>query len=234
MLRIGLIPARGGSKGIPHKNVALLADKPMIAWTIEAALASSVLDRVIVSTDDEVIAEVARQWGASVPFLRPARLATDTASSIDVVLHTLDYLAHHEPPRPEWVMLLQPTSPLRTAEDIRAAVALQQAREARAVVSVCEAPHPPQWLRRLGLEGELLPWLTDEMPTRRQGIGLVYQLNGAIYLAQTDRLAQERTFFPTGTFGYIMPPERSLDIDAAWDFYLADLILRNRNVAPQL
>lgn len=165
---LGLIPARGGSKGIPRKNIKLLAGKPLIAWTIEAALDSSCFARLIVSTDDAEIASVARQYGAEVPFLRPAELASDAASSMDVVLHGLDWLAQAAQSLPGLVMLLQPTSPLRTPEDIQAAITLQTEKNAEAVVSVCEAAHPVQWLRRLGPEGELLPYQTDPELSRRQ------------------------------------------------------------------
>jgi len=225
---VAILPARGGSKGIPRKNIKMLAGKPLIAWTIGAALRSRCLDRVITSTDDDEIAQVARQLGAEVPFLRPADLASDTATSVEVVLHALDWLQQNEYAQPDFVMLLQPTSPLRTAEDIEAAVVLQREKQAEAVVSVCKTAHPPQWLKRFGPNGELLPWESGVEPSRRQEAAPAYQQNGAIYLVKTVTLSRERTFLPERTFGYVMPPERSVDIDSPWDFYSAELILKDK------
>jgi len=225
---VAVLPARGGSKGIPRKNIRLLAGKPLIAWTIEAALAARSVDLVLTSTDDEEIAQVARKSGAQVPFLRPVELATDFASSEDVVLHALNWLQQNKGPQVEFVLLLQATSPLRSSEDIEAAVALQREKKANAVVSVCEVAHPPQWLKRLEPNGELLPWQTGIEPSRRQDARRVYQLNGAIYLVKSSVFLKEKTFLPERTFGYLMPPERSLDIDTPWELYLADLILKDQ------
>jgi len=228
---VAIIPARGGSKGVPRKNVKALAGKPLISWTIEAALAARQVARVMVSTEDPEIAEVARRSGADVPFVRPVELASDTATSIDVAVHALDWLRQTEHAEPAVVLWLQPTSPLRTTDDVEAAVALQSERQAPAVVSVCATTHPPQWLKRLGSGGELLPWHAGEEPERRQDATPTYQLNGAIYLIQTSVLLQQRTFVPAGAVAYIMPPERSLDIDTPWDFHLAELILKEKHAA---
>ena len=226
---VAVIPARGGSKGVPRKNVKLLAGEPLIGWTIAAALATRDVVRVIVSTEDPEIAEVARRCGADVPFVRPLELALDTATSIDVAVHALDWMQQTEHGEPAIVLWLQPTSPLRTTDDIAAAIALQQRTSAAAVVSVCAAAHPPQWLKRLGPRGELLPWQPGPEPERRQDTASLYQLNGAIYLVQTTALRQQRTFAPEGTLAYVMPMDRSLDIDTPWDFYLAELILQDRH-----
>ncbi|HET9913914.1 MAG TPA: acylneuraminate cytidylyltransferase family protein, partial [Anaerolineales bacterium] len=143
MTIIGLIPARGGSKTIPHKNIKPLVGKPLIAWTIEAAKKCRALSRVIVSTDDAQIAEVAQQWGAEVPFLRPAELAGDATSSLAVVLHLIQWLKKHDGAVPEYILLLQPTSPFRTTEDLDAAIELAETRKVNAVVSVCETDAHP-------------------------------------------------------------------------------------------
>ena len=132
---LGLIPARGGSKALPHKNIRQFAGKPLIAWTIETALACPMLDRTIVSTDDPEIADVSRHWGAEVPFLRPAELARDDTPGIEPVLHAVRWLGENEGYRPDYVMVLQPTSPLRTTEDIEAAIQLARDRQADGVVS---------------------------------------------------------------------------------------------------
>lgn len=229
---LALIPARGGSKGLPRKNVRLMAGKPLITWTIETALAAG-LPHVVVSTEDEEIAAVSRQAGAAVPFLRPADLASDTASSLEVALHALDNLGP-EPGRSfEWLLLLQPTSPLRTAADLFGALELQRARAAVGVVSVCQAAHPPHWLRRLGPQGEMLTWRAAGEISQRQEAAPLYQLNGALYLVKADALRAQRTFFPSGTYGYVMPVERSIDIDTGWDFHLAELILKEQREAAQ-
>lgn len=221
-----LIPARGGSKGIPRKNVIEVAGKPLIAWTIEAALRSSVLDRVIVSTDDEEIARVAKKWGAEVPFYRPAELSRDDSPSIAAVNHALHWLEEKQNYRPDALMLLQPTSPLRTAKDIRNAVHLMFERKANAVVSVCETHQHPCWLKKIDQDGYLSNFLEgDAVPVRRQDLPAVYALNGSIFLTRRENLLHDETFHPARTCPYIMPEERSLDIDSPADLRLANFLL---------
>ncbi|MFV0624699.1 cytidylyltransferase domain-containing protein [Sphingomonas sp. ac-8] len=216
---LGLIPARGGSKGIPRKNVLPMAGKPLIAWTIEAALAAGNIDRVVVTTDDAEIAEVASQHGADVPFLRPADLARDETPGIDPVLHAIDAL-----PGYDIVVLLQPTSPLRTAADIDAAAAM--ARTGTGVVSVTEAPHAG-WIFEMNAGGALDIGAAPP-PTRRQDMPTRYALNGAIYVADTKELRESRSFLLPGAIGYVMPAERSVDIDGPLDWRLAELLLADR------
>jgi CMP-N,N'-diacetyllegionaminic acid synthase len=225
---IGLITARGGSKSIPRKNIKLLAGKPLIAWTIEAALQCKGLSRIIVSTDGEEIAEVAREWGAEVPFIRPAEFARDDSSSISAVLHAIHWMEENEEFFPDYVMLLQPTSPFRTAEDIQQCIELARNRRAVAVVSVCEAVHHPYDCKRI-LGDETLADLisTDIVYLRRQDLPPVYALNGAIYLCQRMSLLSNQTFFSEGTIAYVMPKERSLDVDTMWDWHLAELIMKD-------
>lgn len=226
---LGLIPARGGSKGIPRKNMAFLANKPLMAWTIEAANESGVLDRLVLSTDDNEIAEAGRRLDIEVPFLRPAELATDNSASIDVCRHAVEWLEKNENYQPDFVMLLQPTSPLRIASDIRRSVELAVATQANSVVSVYEVHHHPLWMKVLDSEGWLLDLYPQSMAaTRRQDLSPVFALNGAIYLVLRSCLLTERTFVPDRTHGYVMPSQRSVDVDTPWDFYLADLILRDR------
>lgn len=220
-----IIPARGGSKRVPRKNILSLAGKPMIAWTIESALQATGLDRVIVSTDDAEIAEVSRSCGAEAPFLRPVEMASDEAKSTDVVLHVLDWLEQHGESIPTFILLLQPTSPLRTSEDIEAGITLQIEKKANAVVSVCEAAHPNSLLKKVGANGELLNF-PGENPAEP-----MFQLNGAIYLVSTPVFESEKLFIPSGTYAYIMPRERSLDVDTPWDFHLTDLILRDKHAS---
>lgn len=211
---LGLIAARGGSKGLPRKNVLPAGGKPLIAWSITAGTAAQAIDELVLSSDDDEIMQVAREWGCGVPFRRPADLASDTASSMDVVLHALDQL-----PGYEYIVLLQPTSPLRTAEDIDAAFALMQASGAPSCVSVSEAEQSPYWMYRLTAEGKLQGLLSkEEGISRRQDLPPVYVLNGAIYIARIDWLRTTRSFVGAETVAYQMPKERSIDIDNADDF----------------
>lgn len=225
---MGLITARGGSKSIPHKNIKMLAGKPLIAWTIEVALQCKELSRVVVSTDDEEIAEVARQWGAEAPFIRPSELARDDSSSILAVLHAVHWMEENEGFCPDYVMLLQPTSPLRTSEDIRQAIELAEKHLAVAVVSICEAEPHPYLCKRVLENGTIVDFIsTDIVYQRRQDLPPAYALNGAIYLCQRMTLLQAETFFPEGTIAYVMPRERSLDVDSMWDWYVAELIMKD-------
>ena len=225
---LGIIPARGGSKGIPGKNIRDLAGKPLIAWTIEAALNSRVCERLIVSTDDPEIAAVAREFGADTPFLRPPSLSSDTATSLSVVEHALDWMNDTGKEKFSHVLLLQPTSPFRTGEDIQNAVTIAKKTDA-AVVSVCEPQHHPylfKIIREDGTLGNLMPESTQS--SRRQDFPPVYALNGVIYIISVNCLKKEKTFTPEKTVPYIMPPERSLDIDTPWDFFLAEQIMQGK------
>jgi CMP-N,N'-diacetyllegionaminic acid synthase len=210
---LALIPARGGSKGLPGKNIAPVAGRPLLAWTVDAARASSYVDRVVLSSDDDAIIAAALGCGCEAPFRRPAELATDTASSMDVVLHALDQL-----PRHDLVVLLQPTSPLRTAADIDAALERCVAQSAPACVSVVEADQSPYWMYLLGNEGYLRPLIeTKSSFTRRQDLSPVYTLNGAVYVAECAWLRRTRTFLHEATVAHVMPRDRSLDIDTPQD-----------------
>jgi CMP-N-acetylneuraminic acid synthetase len=226
---LAIVTARGGSKGLPRKNILPLAGKPLIAWTIEAARQSQVATRLIVSTDSQEIADVSRAWGAEVPFLRPPELARDESPHIAVVLHALQWLEAQEGSRPARVLLLQPTAPLRSAEDIRGAVSLADRHVAAAVVSVCETAHHPFLAKRILEDGTLADSVAADGVSylRRQALPPAYVLNGAIYLNRAESLLRDRTFVPKGARAYVMPVERSLDIDTAWDLHLAELILRN-------
>lgn len=213
---LAIIPARGGSKGLPRKNLLPGGGRPLIAWTIEAALQSTCISRVILSSDDDEIMAVARKYGCEVPFKRPMELANDTASSMDVVFHALDQF-----PGCESVMLLQPTSPLRTAADIDAAFAVMQERQAPACVSVCPVEESPYWMYRLEKQSRLHSILdVPEGVARRQDLPPIFALNGAIYIASTQWLRGNGGFVSNETVGYVMPRERSIDIDTPDDYRL--------------
>lgn len=211
---LALIPARGGSKGLPRKNVLVAADKPLIALTIEAALTARCVSKVVLSSDDDEIIDVARNYGCDVPFKRPESLASDTSSSVEVVCHALQEL-----PGYDYVVLLQPTSPLRNARDIDEAFELMVTMKAPACVSLKPVSESPYWMYQINGAGRLKTLIDSESAYgRRQDLPPVYALNGAIYMAEVSWFLTSRTFISAETVGYIMPQERSLDIDTADDF----------------
>jgi len=225
---LGLIPARGGSKGLPRKNIRMLAGKPMISWTIESAKMSRLLDQTIVSTEDEEIAEISRLWGVEVPFMRPSTLAQDDSSSASVAIHALEWLIKNAGYQPDYLVLLQPTSPLRTANDIDMSIELAYEKDAEAVVSVEETHVHPYLTRQMTKEGKLIEFVECSIPyMRRQVLPKAYFINGAIFIIRSESLIAKKTFYPEGTYGYIMPSERSLQVDTRWDFDLANVIISN-------
>lgn len=224
---LAVVTARGGSKGLPRKNVLPLAGRPLIGWTIAAARTSRCVTRVIVSTDDAEIAAAACTEGADVPFVRPAYLSSDTASSIDVLKHALQ-----ECPGYDYVVLLQPTSPLRTADDIDGAFQQMLAHRATTCVSVCEVNESP-WLMYLRQEDGRITRLLPEPVggTRRQDLPVAYRLNGAVYFARTEWFLANSRLIDEATVGYVMPPERSVDIDTCADFDRAASLLNTEQSA---
>jgi N-acylneuraminate cytidylyltransferase/CMP-N,N'-diacetyllegionaminic acid synthase len=221
---IAIITARGGSKGLPRKNVLPFCGKPLIAHTIEAAKNSSSIDRIIVSTDDDEIAAVSRAYGAEVPFMRPAILASDTATSRDVLLHALGVLKSQK-----WTdenfCLLQPTSPLRTAEDIDNAVDIFAKRAADSILSITAFDHPVQWALTLGPNGCICS-RENGTPVRRQDLMEYYRPNGAIYVLRKSFFMSTSGYYGPKSYGYVMPQERSVDIDTHLDFVVAETIFR--------
>ncbi len=221
---LGFIPARAGSRGVPGKNIRTLAGKPLIAHTIESALASGVFDYLLVSTDGEDIAGVAREFGAETPFMRPAELATDTAKSMDVILHAMAW-CEDQGKHFDWIMNLQPTSPLRNSGDIVEACSLMVRRRAGAVVSVCEADHHPLWCNTLPDDRCMENFIRPEIAgANRQALPKYYRVNGAIYLAEWKFLRLRNSWYGKDTYAYVMPKDRSVDIDSAIDFALAEIL----------
>ena len=228
---LALIPARGGSKGLPRKNVAPLRGRPLIAWTIAAAAASPHVDDVVVSTDDDEISRVALAAGARVPFRRPAGLAADTAHMTDVVSHALDTLAASGESF-GWLLLLQPTSPLRTAAHIDAAFDRLTAGGGSAVVSVCAAEHSPQWMGELPPDGNMGSFGAGAAArANRQELARFYRLNGSIYLATVEYWRAQTGFLGPATYAYVMTQDESVDIDCALDLEIAELLLARRDDA---
>lgn len=220
---LSVIAARGGSKGLPRKNVLPLGGLPLIAWTVRAALEAHCIERVVVTTDDEEIAEAALAAGAEVPFLRPANLASDTASSVAVMHHVLDAI-----PGFDRAVLLQPTSPFRTSADIDTGFALwQSAPNTGGCVSVCEAKESPWLMYGREDDGRLKRLLPEPIcGVRRQDLPTAHLLNGAFYFIDIARFRFEHKFVFDDSLGYLMPTERSLDIDTATDFARAEDFLR--------
>lgn len=224
-----LVLARGGSKGVPHKNLALAGGKPLIAWTLLAASEARHHGRIVVSTDSNEIMTVAQEFGAEAPFIRPAHLSSDMATSFEATAHCLGWLKEHEAYVPDLLVLLQPTSPLRAARDIDLAIDVALEKNAKAVVSVTTAGCHPYWMKTINEQGELVNWTMDAPAiVRRQDLPTVYGLNGAIYVIKPDALLEHKTWYPDSTYPYVMPPERSLDVDTVWDLHVVDLILRDQ------
>jgi len=222
---LAIIPARGGSKGIPRKNIKPLMAKPLIDWSIEAAKQSSCIDRIIVSTEDKEIASVACELGVDVPFMRPDELAADDTPGVAPVLHAISQLPNYD-----WILLLQPTSPLRTAEDIDGIWQFCQERGAPSAVSVCEVGKHPYWMYKCDAAERLEPLIKGRPDvTRRQDLPPAYALNGALYLARTDWLLEQQDFIGPETRGYIMPPERSVDLDTPQDWLWVEFLIEQSN-----
>ena len=219
-----LVPARGGSKRFPRKNVAALHGKPLLAYTVEAGLESGLFDEVLVSTDDEEIAAVARRYGGTVPSLRAAEYATDTARIVHVCLHTLDLLEAQGRVY-DTLCVLQPTCPLRTAADIREAWSLFESSRAPFLLSVTTFEHPPFWALARDADGRLRPVYGPDALLRSQDLPEVVRPNGAIALARVDALRRERTFYGAGMVGFLMPRLRSFDIDEPDDLPLVEFVM---------
>lgn len=227
MRNIAIIPARSGSKGLKDKNIRLMCGKPLLAYSIEAALKSEQFDEVMVSTDSEQYAEIARAHGAQIPFLRSERTSGEAASSWDVVAEVLNgYKKNGE--LFDTICLLQPTSPLRTADDIKNAYALYMDKASIAVVSVCEAEHSPLWCGRLPENNEFTGFISPENNRRRQDMGKFYRINGSIYIVNLAKFKADMFLYQKGSFAYIMSQDRSIDIDTLTDFKLAELLMMER------
>lgn len=224
---LAIIPARAGSKRLPGKNSKILCGKPLVQWTIEAALQCPLITDVLVSTDSQEIFDIAKQSGAQVPFLRPPEIANDTATAIDVVKHTLGYLAQQQKVY-DYIVWLQPTSPLRSTKNIIEAINKLEEKSALGVISVCECDHSPLWSNTLDDSERMEHFLTDFLKSnpRSQSLPAYYRLNGAIYIAQVDELVRQGTFFlEDKLYAYVMDSEASVDIDHRLDFKLAELLL---------
>lgn len=230
---IAIIPARGGSKGVPGKNIKPIEGKPLIAYTIEAALGAKGIERVIVTTDDEDIAKVAKDAGAEVPFLRPAELATDTAAAPDVYMHAVEFLSKDMGVEIENFMVLLPTAPLRTSQHIDEAIDLFNKTSARTLLSFKEADTPVTWYNCVDENGRVhnAGFGAGDAMKNRQTNETYLIPNGAIYILSYSLLKESRTYFCDNTVPYVMSAEDSIDIDYPIDFEIASLMVKKRNEA---
>lgn len=219
---LAIIPARGGSKRLPKKNLLDLAGKPLVTWSIEAGLKSKYIDKVIVTSDYDEILDMSKKYGADT-IKRPYELANDTATTFDAIKHTINKL-----PKYDYIVLLQPTSPLRNSKNIDEAIELLQNKNTDAIISVCEMEHSPLWTNTLPKDKSMKFFLNNEILNKRsQDLEKYYKLNGAIYICKTDILLKEETFFiKDNVYAYVMDEKKSVDIDEDIDFQLAQVILR--------
>jgi CMP-N,N'-diacetyllegionaminic acid synthase len=225
MKNIAIIPARSGSKGLKDKNIRLLNGQPLIKYSIDAAISANIFDEVMVSTDSNIYAEIAKNCGASVPFLRSKVNSTDKASSWDVVLEVLNYYQQYDR-NFDTFCLLQPTSPLRKAEDILSAYNIFNKKQAKAVVSVCKVEHSPLWCNVLGENNSLDNFLSADRMKQRQELKQYYRINGAIYIANIKKFLENNNLYMKDCYAYIMNQKRSVDIDTIDDFDYAEYLLQ--------
>ncbi|MDA8481157.1 acylneuraminate cytidylyltransferase family protein [Citrobacter sp. Awk 4] len=226
-MKIAIIPARGGSKRLPGKNIKILSGKPMIAWSIEAALNSTLFDLVLVSTDCREISDIAEHYGAVVPCLRPATLASDAATTNDVISHMVEVV------EARWggvdtITLLQPTSPLRTTSNIVEAHQLYEEMDALSVISVCEMEHPVQLCNKLPADHSMSGFIQEKYNVRSQELESYYRINGAIYIFDRVFVGSLTAIYGDKSYAYIMRQDESIDIDSLLDFDIAEIIMTRR------
>jgi len=227
---LAVITARGGSKGIPRKNIKNLHDKPLIAWTIDIAKQSKAITHLIVSTDDKEIAKIAKQYGAQVPFIRPARLAQDSTPHLPVMQHAIHFMEKKLNCIFDYVVILQPTSPFRTVEDLDKTIKKLIKKNADSAVSLVkvEENHPVK-IKKIK-DGKVLPYCMKEKEgIRRQDLPVAYKRSGAVYAIKRDLIIKENKLYGNNIVGYIVPKERSIDIDTPLDWVQAEHMLRKSN-----
>ena len=220
---LGIIPARGQSKGLPDKNIKELAGEPLIAWTIEEVNKCNIIDKAIISTDSERIADIAKKYGGDVPFLRPKKIATDAAKGVDVIFHAISLYEKEF----DIIAYFQPTSPLRKEKNIKEAFKLFADKNAKAVISVCKSDHSPLWANTLPEDGNMKDFISSEIKNKnRQEIVNYYRLNGAIYISYISYFKKNRGFYGSRTYAYIMSKINSVDIDDIIDFKFAEFLIK--------
>lgn len=224
---LAIIPARGGSTGVLGKNINQLCGKPLIVYTIEAAVTARSVERIILSTDDPEIAKIADKYDIDIPFMRPSHLAEDDSLAIDNYIYTMNRLNTENSTQHEEFVVLHPTSPFRTAVDIDNANKLFHEKKADSVISVCESLHPPMWAKKIDPSGMLKEYFQIKIGNKnRQEIEKAYMPNGAIYILKLSLLKSLYSYYSDNTYAFIMPPERSVDIDTPLDFEFAEFLMR--------
>ncbi|QOP40828.1 cytidylyltransferase domain-containing protein [Sulfurimonas marina] len=219
---LAIIPARGGSKRLPRKNILDLNGKPLITWTIEAGMKSKYIDKVVVSSDDDEILNKSKEYGSKT-IKRPNELATDTSTTFDTIKHTIENMEEYD-----YIVLLQPTSPLRNEKHIDEAIKLLEEKQADAVISVCELDHSLLWSNTLPEDKNMSNFLRNEVNNKRsQDLEIYYRINGALYICKTEKLLENKGFFlKENIFSYIMERKYSIDIDEKIDFQIAQLFMK--------
>ena len=221
---LAIIPARSGSKGLKDKNIKMMNGKPLIAYTIEVAKKSKIFEDIIISTDSEKYAEIAKKYGGSVPYLRDKKLANDNAKSSDVILDILNKVEK----KYDSFIMLQPTSPLRTEKNIIEAYKMYLGKKANSVVSVCEMEHSPLWANILNEERRMDSFLKGiDVNGNRQELEIYYRINGALYIANVEYFKRYQDFYHKDSYAYIMKKENSIDIDDELDFKIAEYLIKN-------
>lgn len=224
---IAIIPARGGSKGVPRKNIKTLCGKPLTYYSIKAGLESKYIDRVVVSTEDNEIEEIAKRYEAEV-VKRPMALSRDYTPSLEVFQQVLHFLKKTEEYIPDIVVILQPTSPLRKTNDIDTCIEKLCSERCDSVITVTKVEHPPQWMVKLDKNSRLNNFLTGKNVVRRQESEELYIPNGAVFVTWVYTIIKENTIRGADTRAIVMPSERSIDIDTELDFYIAEqLMIKN-------
>jgi CMP-N,N'-diacetyllegionaminic acid synthase len=226
---IAIIPARGGSKGLPDKNIMELCGKPLLGWSIDAGLASKYIDEVVVTTDSEDIASIARDFGASVPFMRPAELASDTATSFDAIKHTIDFYENRLNKRFEYIVLLEPTSPLREKNDIDEMIEkiISVEKQFDAIISLGEVHEHPSIMKKL-ISNKITSYCNElDMASRRQDNESAYFPYGVAYIVKTKTLMDEKSFYPKRTTYYLLKRYQCFEIDDIYDFIAIENIMKH-------
>lgn len=229
---LAIVPARGGSKGLPRKNIKELCGKPLIAWTIDEAKKSKYVDEIVVTTDSDEIASVSKQYGAKVPFIRPAELANDVAKSIDVVEHTIEFYKKQYQKEFDYIVLLEPTSPMRDASDIDCAIEQLLVSDADSIVGVCRTEDQnPAFLVKISEDRRITGYKDEKMTSiRRQDIEDVYFFEGTVYISKTDVLLSKKSFYHNNTLAYEVPKYKSLEVDDIYDFIMIEALIKYREM----
>jgi len=233
---LAIIPARGGSKGLLGKNIKNLCGKPLIAWSIETGLKSKYIDDVMVTTDSQEIANIAKQYGANVPFLRPEELASDTATTFDAVKHTIDFYKEKLNKEFNYIVLLEPTSPLREADDIDLAIEQLLNSNAKSIVGICKTEDQnPAFLVKKDQKNFISGYENNDMQVlRRQDIEDVYFFEGSLYISDIITYLNNKTFYHEYTIGYEVPKWKSLEVDDIYDFIMIEAIMKYKGLCNDL